>query len=67
MQDLRSENWLEIKRISGLLQETVIRDQKLRRLYWSWIILDLDYSGFGIYWIQKRDKVWIVEKGIEIY
>ena len=56
MQDLRSENWLEIKRISGLLQETVIRDQKLRRLYWSWIILDLDYSGFGIYWIQKRDK-----------
>ena len=62
-QDLRSKNWLEIKRISGLLQETVIRDQKLRRLYWSQIILDLDYSEFRIYWIQKRDKVWIVEKG----
>ena len=51
MQDLRSENWVRDKRISGLLQETVIRDQNLEdcigfKLYWIWVILDLDYSGF---------------------
>ena len=51
-QDLRSENWVRDKGISGLLQETVTRDKSLE-----------DYIGFGIYWIWKRDKVWIVEQG----
>ena len=46
MQDLRGENWIRDKEISGLLQEAVTRDKVQK------FILDLGNIGFRIYWVK---------------